>query len=151
RDLLAGSTYANDDGDVHDLKAKDIVVVAPYNMAVRCIRDRVPEGGRVGTVDKFQGQGAPVGFYSMTCSGGEDVARGIDLLFNAHGLNVAISRAQWLAVVVHNPRLLDANTSTLKAMQLVDGVCRFVEVSRVSAPRHEELVAPVALPARSRR
>lgn len=60
---------------------------------------------------------------------GEDVPRGLDFLFDSHRLNVAVSRAQCLAVLVHSPRLLDADCATLEAMELVDGVCRFVELA----------------------
>jgi hypothetical protein len=130
RDLLIpDSTVTDDQGQTRPLVADDILVVAPYNLAVRCIRDRVPDGVRVGTVDRFQGQQAPIVFYAMTCSTGEDVPRGIDFLFDTHRLNVAISRAQCLAVLVHSPRLLDANCPTLDTMALVDGVCRFVEIA----------------------
>jgi predicted RecB family nuclease len=131
RDLLVpGATVTDDEGLTRDLVGDDILVVAPYNLAVRCIRERVPEGVRVGTVDRFQGQAAAVVFYAMTCSAGEDVPRGLDFLFDAHRLNVAISRAQCLAVLVHSPRLLDANCPTPDAMRLVDGVCRFVEMAQ---------------------
>jgi len=128
-DLLAGATVIDDSGATRSMEPEDILVVAPYNLAVRCIRDRVPTGVRVGTVDRFQGQEAPVVFYAMTCSSGEDVPRGIDFLFDAHRLNVATSRAQCLAVMVHSPRLLNADCPTLEAMELVDGVCRFVELA----------------------
>lgn len=130
RDLLRGATVTDDEGETRDLKAKDILVVAPYNLAVRTIHECVPDGVRVGTVDRFQGQQAPVVFYAMTCSSGDDVPRGIDFLFNRNRLNVAISRAQCIAVLVHSPRLLDADCRTLEAMELVDGVCKFVEMAR---------------------
>jgi len=114
----------------------DLLVVAPYNLAVRCIRERVPPGVRVGTVDRFQGQQAPVVFYAMTCSSGEDAPRGIDFLFDSHRFNVAVSRAQCLAVLVHSPQLLDADSPTLDSMARVDGICRFVELaSRVELTR----------------
>jgi predicted RecB family nuclease len=129
RDLLVDATVTDDEGKRDRLVADDILVVAPYNLAVRCIRDRVPDGVRVGTVDRFQGQQAAVVFYAMTCSAGEEAPRGIDFLFDAHRLNVAISRAQCLAILVHSPRLLDADCQSLKAMALVDGVCRFVEMA----------------------
>jgi predicted RecB family nuclease len=129
RDLLTGATVTDDRGLTRALLPADILVVAPYNLAVRCIRDAVPAGVRVGTVDRFQGQQAAVVFYAMTCSAGENVPRGLDFLFDAHRLNVAVSRAQCLAVLVHSPRLLDADCPTLETMELVDGVCRFVEVA----------------------
>lgn len=127
--LLAGATVTDDEGIERALTPRDLLVVAPYNLAVREIRARVPDGVRVGTVDRFQGQEASVVFYAMTCSAGEDIPRGMEFLFDAHRLNVAISRAECLAVLVHSPRLLDADCRTLKAMELVDGVCRFVELA----------------------
>ena len=129
RTLLAGGRVTNADGIERALKGDDIVVVAPYNLARRCVGERVPPGVRVGTVDKFQGQEAAVVFFAMTCSSGEDVPRGLDFLFDRNRFNVAVSRAQCLAVLVANPRLLDADCRTLESMQLVDGACRFVEMA----------------------
>ncbi|MEQ9336431.1 MAG: AAA domain-containing protein, partial [Miltoncostaeaceae bacterium] len=128
-DLLAGGTVTDRDGSRRPLTAEGIMVVAPFNMAVACIRRAVPEGVRVGTVDRFQGQEAPVVFFAMTCSSGEDVPRGLEFLFERNRLNVAISRAQCLAVLVHSPRLLDADCRSLEQMALVDGACRFVEMA----------------------
>jgi uncharacterized protein len=129
-ELLSGSTVTDRKGEQRTLVPRDILVVAPYNLAVREIEASVPDGVQVGTVDRFQGKEAPVVFYAMTCSAGEDVPRGMEFLFDAHRFNVAISRAQCLAVLVHSPRLLDADCPTLRAMELVDGVCRFVELAK---------------------
>ncbi len=134
RELLAGGSVADDEGRVHPLKPRDIMVVAPYNLAVACMAAHVPEGVQVGTVDRFQGREAPVVFYAMTCSSGEEVPRGLDFLFNRNRLNVAVSRAQCLAVLVASPRLLDADCRTLEAMELVDGACRFVELATAVEP-----------------
>jgi predicted RecB family nuclease len=127
RELLGGATVTGSDGVTRPLNEEDILVVAPYNLAVRCIREQLPAGVRVGTVDRFQGQEAPVVFYAMTCSAGEEAPRGIDFLFDDHRLNVAVSRAQCLAILVQSPRLLDADCRTLDTMELLDGVCSFVE------------------------
>jgi predicted RecB family nuclease len=129
-ELLSGATVTDRQGEQRGLVPKDILVVAPYNLAVREIEALVPAGVQVGTVDRFQGKEAPVVFYAMTCSTGEDVPRGMEFLFDAHRFNVAISRAQCLAVLVHSPRLLDADCPTLRAMELVDGVCRLVELAK---------------------
>lgn len=126
RTLLNGGVVHRADGQL-PLAPEDILVVAPYNLAVREIEAVVPRGVRVGTVDRFQGQEAPVVFYALTCSAGEDVPRGLDFLFDRHRMNVAISRAQCLAVLVYSPHLLEANCPTLEAMELLDGICRFVE------------------------
>ncbi len=128
-ELLADGTVTDEKGAPRRLLPRDIMVVAPYNMAVSRIRRAVPEGVRVGTVDMFQGREAPVLFFALTCSSGEDVPRGLDFLFSRNRFNVAISRAQCIAVLVHSPRLLDADCKTLKQMALVDGVCRFVEMA----------------------
>ena len=109
------------------LLAEDIKVVAPYNVAVQMIQQAVPTGVSVGTVDKFQGQEAPVVFYAMTSSTAQDAPRGMAFLFDDHRLNVAVSRAQCLAVVVASPRLLDAPARSLEQLELVNALCDFVE------------------------
>jgi superfamily I DNA and/or RNA helicase len=66
----------------------------------------------------------------MTCSSGADAPRGMDFLLDRNRLNVAISRAQALAVLVLSPSLLDSACPTIEAMALLDGACRFVELAR---------------------
>lgn len=130
RDLLGGSTVTNEKGKTRSLGGDDILVVAPYNLAVRRIQGLVPDGVRVGTVDRFQGQEAPVVFYALTSSSGDDAPRGLDFLFNKNRLNVAVSRAQCLSILVYSPRLLDANCRTIESMRLLDGLCRYVEMAK---------------------
>jgi uncharacterized protein len=89
----------------------------------------VPNGVRVGTVDKFQGQEAPVVLVSMASSSAEEAPRGIGFAFDRHRVNVATSRAQCRVVLVCAPRLLDADCKTVADMQLVNAVCRFVELA----------------------
>jgi uncharacterized protein len=128
--LLDGGTVTDCDGTERPLTRDDILVVAPYNAQVRELRRELGEGARVGTVDKFQGQQAPVVFFSMTSSSGEDVPRGMDFLFSRNRLNVAVSRAQCLAVVVCAPELLEARCNTVEQMRLVNALCRFVETAQ---------------------
>jgi uncharacterized protein len=124
---LLGTPYVDEHGE-RPLGPADIVVVAPFNAQVRCLRAAIPDQRiRIGTVDKFQGQEAPVVFYSMASSSGEDVPRGLDFLFSRNRLNVAISRAKCLAYLVASPRLLDANCRTVEQMRLANALCRFVE------------------------
>jgi len=125
---LVGTPYVGD-GVERPLAYGDFIVVAPYNSHVRCLREALPDGVRVGTVDKFQGQEATVSFFSMASSSGEDVPRGIDFLFSRNRLNVAVSRARCLAYVVASPRLLDTECRTVEQMKLVNALCRFVEVA----------------------
>ncbi len=128
--LLDGGRYVDRDGDEHELTSAEILVVAPYNAQVRTLKAALPPGARVGTVDKFQGQQAPVVFFSMTSSSGEDVPRGMDFLFSRNRLNVAVSRAQALAVVVCSPRLLSTRCTTVEQMQLVNMLSRFADAAR---------------------
>jgi predicted RecB family nuclease len=124
---LLGGRVVDAEGAERELTLDDVLVVAPYNAQVRALRERLPAGARVGTVDKFQGQQAPVVFFSMTSSSGEDVPRGMDFLFSRNRLNVAISRAQALAVVVCSPRLLWARCNTVDQMRLVNALCAFAD------------------------
>jgi predicted RecB family nuclease len=125
---LVGSGYRGERGE-RALRYEDVIVVAPYNAHVRCLRDKLPRAVAVGTVDKFQGQQAPVVFYAMGSSSSEDVPRGLDFLFSRNRLNVAISRAQCLAYLVCSPRLLDANCRTVEQMRLANALCRLVETA----------------------
>ena len=127
--LLDGGSYVDRDGGRHPLTLGDILVVAPYNAQVRCLKAWLADGARVGTVDKFQGQEAPVVLFSMATSSGDDVSRGMSFLFSRNRLNVAVSRAQALAVVVCSPRLLAARCSTVEDMGLVNVLCRFAEAA----------------------
>ncbi|HEX5110040.1 MAG TPA: TM0106 family RecB-like putative nuclease [Vicinamibacterales bacterium] len=130
RKLLNGGTFTDHSGGTRPLTADDILVVAPYNMQVRCLREKLPAGVDVGTVDRFQGREAPVVFFSMASSSGQDVPRGLEFLFSRNRFNVAISRARALAVVVCSPHLLDVRCRTVEQLRLVNALCRFVQSCR---------------------
>lgn len=125
--LVAG-TWTDRDGATHPMTCHDVLVVAPYNNQVGLLKQALPSA-RVGTVDKFQGQEAPVVVYSMTSSSSLDAPRGIGFLYDTHRLNVAVSRAQALAVVVLSPALLDAAVATPEQLRQVNALCRLVEQS----------------------
>jgi uncharacterized protein len=110
------------------LTIEDILVVAPFNAQVNAIRERLPEGARVGTVDKFQGQEAPIVIYSMTSSSAEDAPRGMSFLYCRNRMNVATSRAQCLALLVCAPPILSPACGTPDHMRLANGLCRFREL-----------------------
>ncbi len=93
------------DGKESPLTLEDVLIVAPYNLQVNLLKQVLPQGARVGTVDKFQGQEAAVVIVSMTTSRGVEAPRGTEFLFNPNRFNVAISRAQCLAIVVHGTEL----------------------------------------------
>ena len=126
---LLGTAFTDEDGATRPIEASDILVVAPYNAQVRMLRSRLPGDVAVGTVDKFQGQQAPVVFVSMASSTSEEAPRGIGFAFDPNRFNVATSRAQCRAVLVCAPALLDADCATVAQMRLVSAVCRFVEIA----------------------
>lgn len=125
-DLLGGQ-WTDKDGVQHALGLEQILVVAPYNNQVGKLRRALPAGARVGTVDKFQGQEAPVVLYSMASSSVEDAPRGVGFLYDLHRLNVAVSRAQAMAVIVSSPRLLDATVASPEQLRKVNALCRYAE------------------------
>jgi uncharacterized protein len=131
-DLLKGD-YTKQDRTSGPLAPEEIMVVAPYNAQVRCLREALPDGVRVGTVDKFQGQEAAVCFFSMATSSGEEIPRNLEFLFSRNRLNVAISRARCLAVLVCNPELLKIRCRNAEQMRLLNALCLFVEMAG-SAP-----------------
>jgi predicted RecB family nuclease len=126
---LLGTGYTDETGATRPLGVEDILVVTPYNAQVRMLRQAVPEGVRVGTVDKFQGQEAPVVLVSLASSSGEDAPRGLSFVFNANRINVATSRAQCRVELVCSPRLLEADCRSIEEMRLVNALCRFVELA----------------------
>jgi predicted RecB family nuclease len=124
---LQGAAFVDSDGATRRLGPDDVLVVAPYNNQVAEILALLPAGARAGTVDRFQGQEAPVVLYSMTSSSAADAPRGVDFLYDLHRLNVAVSRAQALAVVVLSPALLDAAVRSPEQLRRVNALCRLVE------------------------
>ncbi|MBA4026725.1 MAG: hypothetical protein C0473_00635 [Cyanobacteria bacterium DS3.002] len=101
----------------------DILMVAPYNMQVRALQERFPTG-KVGTVDKFQGQEAAIVIVSMCSSDAGDSSRGLEFLLSKNRMNVAISRAQTLAIVVGSPNLARTACTNLEQLELVNLFCR---------------------------
>lgn len=128
--LIGRRRRGRDGRDAGPLGPGDVLVVAPYNLQVRKLRAALPEGVRVGTVDRFQGQEAPVVVISMCASEPHLSARGIEFLFHPNRLNVALSRAETLAVVVGEPRLGTAVCRSLEEMRLVNRMCRLLEGAR---------------------
>lgn len=120
---LLGSVFTDREGCRRSIDVNDILVVSPYNAQVNLLADTLPIGARVGTVDKFQGQEAPVCILSMATSGEDEIPRGIDFLFSPNRLNVAISRAQGLAVIVCSDRLLNVSCGSLKELGMIGIMC----------------------------
>lgn len=129
---LLGQQFTDHNGNTRPINKKDILVVTPYNMQVNYLRSILPENAQVGTVDKFQGQEAPIVLISMVTSSAKDLGRNIDFLYSKNRLNVAISRAQCLAVVVANPKLLEIPCTTVQQMKLANTFCWLNEYANKS-------------------
>jgi len=122
RDLV-GKLWTDRSGATRPLELDDVLVVTPYNAQVAKLTDALPEGARVGTVDKFQGQEAPVTVYSMATSSADDVPRSMEFLYDLHRLNVAVSRARAVSVIVCSPELMRVQCRTPEQLKLANALC----------------------------
>jgi predicted RecB family nuclease len=134
--LSAEARWTDRKGVSHAIGLGDIVVVAPYNAHVeriaRALADAGHPGARVGTVDKFQGQEAPISIYAMATSSPELAPRGMEFLYSLNRLNVATSRARCAAIVVASPALVRVACHSPRQMQLANALCRLVEMAAES-------------------
>ena len=129
RALVSGSlAWTDRGGRSARLTEQDILIVAPYNPHVGAISERLP-ASRVGTVDKFQGQEAPVVIYSMATSSPEDAPHGMEFLFSLNRFNVATSRARCACILVANPQLFEPECRTPRQIQLANAFCRYLELA----------------------
>ena len=128
-DRLTGRPWTDAAGATCALGPDDILVVAPYNAQVARLLAALRGRARVGTVDKFQGQQAPVVIVSLTTSSAADAPRGVHFVANRNRLNVAVSRARSLAILVGNPALLSSPVTSLEQLRGVNALCTLVEAS----------------------
>jgi len=119
----------------------DVIVVAPYNAQVALLRRALDAAGftgtPVGTVDRFQGQEAAVAIVSLAASSAADIPRGLEFLLDRHRLNVAISRGQWAAYLVHSPALADTVPGTVDALTRLGAFLRLTHDSRHCPDRRD--------------
>lgn len=131
-DELLSAQWRNAEQKVSPVTAQDILVVAPYNAQVSALIEALPAfSDRIGTVDRFQGQEAPVVIYSMTSSSPEDAPRGMEFLYDRHRFNVATSRARAVCILVGNPALFEPECRTPRQMRRANGLCRYLELAAV--------------------
>ncbi len=128
-DLLIGGEYTCREGKRRTITLDDMMFVAPYNYQVKLLKQRLGSDSKVGSVDKFQGQEAPIVFFSLCSSDAEESPRGVDFLYNKNRINVAVSRAQALAIVVGNPALCCPMINSIEQMKKINLVSRLMQVS----------------------
>jgi superfamily I DNA and/or RNA helicase len=126
--LDSKATWIDRENNELPIGLADILIIAPYNAQVFELQDRIP-GGRIGTVDKFQGQEAPIVIYSITTSSYLDAPRGMEFLYSLNRLNVATSRARAICVMVGSPTIFEAECRTPRQMQLANAFCRYLEMA----------------------
>ena len=122
-------TFINEINEEATLTTSDIKIITPYNAQVHVIKQRLPQL-EVGTVDKFQGQEAPVIIYSVATSSMEEAPRGMEFLFSPNRLNVAVSRARTRFIMVANPAIFEADCKSPYQIKLANAFCRFKELSQ---------------------
>ena len=132
KNLIEKGQWTDDKKEKRKLTNQDILIVAPYNAQVNALIEAMP-GMRIGTVDKFQGQEAPVVIYSLTSSSHEEAPRGMSFLYNPNRLNVATSRAKAICILVATPRLMEPHCRTIDQMKWANALCRYKELAQTVA------------------
>jgi uncharacterized protein len=139
------SGWIDFEGARRPLTHEELRIVSPYNAQVAALTAALPEAAQwIGTVDRFQGQEAPVVIYSMTTSSTEEAPRGLEFLFSLNRLNVATSRARCACILVASPALFEAECSTPRQMKLVNALCRYRERAGVVSARRARAASPRA-------
>lgn len=135
RELLGSEWVPAAGAEPRPLAAEDCIVVAAYNAQVDCVREALVAAGladssgagvRVGTVDKFQGQEAAVVLVSLASSR-VDSGRGAGFVLSPNRLNVAVSRGQWRAVLVHSPLVARSVPQDVEEVLALSGFAGLVE------------------------
>ena len=127
---LLGRSFINKEGSKKLISWSDILFVTPYNFQVNKLQEALGKDARVGSVDKFQGQEAPIVIYSMTTSSYADAPRGMEFLYSLNRLNVATSRAKCICILVASPSVFEAQCRTPRQMQLANAFCRYLELAK---------------------
>lgn len=123
-------TYTDKDKKTRVLTVDDIKVITPYNAQLNLLSTMLPAGIQIGTVDKFQGQEAPVIIFSMATSTPADAPRGMEFLYSRNRFNVAVSRARATFILVASPRLFEPDCKNVEQMKLANAFSRFLEVAK---------------------
>ncbi|HEV8507818.1 MAG TPA: TM0106 family RecB-like putative nuclease [Chitinophagaceae bacterium] len=130
--LLGGNVcWIDSNNQRHKMTFDHIKIISPYNAQVEKLKSILP-GIQIGTVDKFQGQEAPVIIFSMATSTPEDAPRGMEFLYSLNRFNVAVSRARAIFILVVSPSLFDPSCKSTQQMQLANSLCRLKEMAKTN-------------------
>jgi uncharacterized protein len=139
---LLSCTFRAKDGQLSPITPREIMVIAPYNMQVQLLRRSLPDAD-IGTIDLFQGREAPVVLVSMTTSSMEETPRGMEFLFSQQRINVALSRAKALAIVLGSPKLFQTRCTKPEQMKLVNFFCALAAESNQAIHDSEKVLRTV--------
>jgi uncharacterized protein len=115
-----GAEFTDKDGSTREITLQDILIISPFNVQVNYLKSELPDEAQVGTIDKFQGQEAPITIISMTSSDSDNIPRDREFFFNRNRLNVAISRSQLISVILFNPKLLNTSPKNINEIKLIN-------------------------------
>ncbi|WP_158994008.1 TM0106 family RecB-like putative nuclease [Mucilaginibacter sp. L196] len=128
--LLSGNVqWTSQKGETRPLVAGDIKIIAPYNAQVQEIMATTSYPIETGTVDKFQGQEAPIVIFSLATSAPENAPRGMEFLYSLNRLNVAVSRAKTACIIVGSPELFEPDCKSPAQIRLANAFCRYLEMA----------------------
>lgn len=122
-----GADFIDKDQNKKKITDKDILIISPYNVQVNYLKSELNEKAQVGTIDKFQGQEAPITIISMTSSDPENLPRDKSFFFNRNRLNVAISRSQCLSIILFNPKLLETAPRDVTEIKLLNNFFKLMK------------------------
>ena len=126
---LIGKEWIDKNENKKIINEDDILVISPFNAQVNLIKEKLNINSRVGTIDNFQGQEAPIIIASYATSSPEEIglSRGSDFIFDFRRLNVSISRARSVAIILFNKELLNYNCSTIEDIERLNYFCKLKE------------------------
>ena len=121
---LINKTWIDREKKKNKINYEDILVVSPFNAQVNLIKEKLGSNALVGTIDNFQGQEAPIVIISYSASDPENIPRGTDFFFDFRRLNVSLSRAKCLAIILINQELFDYHCNTVEDMERLNFFCK---------------------------
>ena len=124
--LLLASKYKLGSEKETSISLEDILIIAPFNVQVNYLKRKLDKKLKIGTVDNFQGQEAIISIFSLTSSTGEDAPRGLDFLLEPNRINVAISRAKILSIVLGSPSLAESFCKTNEEVKKLNRLIRLM-------------------------